>query len=180
MPFISLRKKENHFYLATLLSFDYLQHGLGEGSRRIVVTSGIIGSLTDNGGLDLLVVNMEGETLAPTDDSDGRWTGVGHFHTQSLGKSRSWIGYECDHGSFNSLVLAPCLHDGRIVYTVNDDLLDSGGLESFLILKVSRNLLCGSGRGECAWKTDDDNVLPGAVIGDVDTLWVRESLHNLN
>jgi len=72
------------------------------------------------------------------------------------------------------------LHDGRIVYTVNDNLLDSGGLESFLILKVSRNLLCGSGGGECTWKTDNNDILSGAVIGDIDTLRVRESLHNLD
>jgi hypothetical protein len=33
------------------------------------------------------------------------------------------------------------LTDCRIVYTVNEYLVDAGCLESFLILKVSRNLL---------------------------------------
>lgn len=72
------------------------------------------------------------------------------------------------------------LTNSRIVHAVNDNLLDSGGLEFFLFLKVSRNLLCGSGGGECSWETHNDDILSGAVVGNVNLLNIRESLHHLD
>jgi len=67
------------------------------------------------------------------------------------------------------------LHDGGIVYTVNEHLLHSGLLESFLILKVSRNLLGGSRGGESTWKPDNNDVLSRAILSDIDSVWVWES-----
>ncbi len=72
------------------------------------------------------------------------------------------------------------LTDGGIVYTVNNDLLDSGSLEFFLLLKVPRNLLCGSRGGECTGKTNDNDVLSGTIIRNIDLLHVGKSLHDLN
>ena len=88
---------------------------------------------------------------------------------------QSFINHRC-----NAKSKSHKLTDSRIVYTVNDDLLDSGFLESFLFLKVSRNLSRRSGGGEGSWKTNDDDVLSSAVVSDVDLLHIRESLHNLN
>jgi hypothetical protein len=48
-----------------------------------------------------------------------------------------------------------------------------------LFLKVSGNLLRGSGGGEGAGKANDDHVLALGVLGDVDALRVREALEEL-
>ena len=49
-----------------------------------------------------------------------------------------------------------------------------------LFLKVSGNLLCGSGGGEGTGKANDDHVLALGVLGDVDLLNVREALEELD
>jgi hypothetical protein len=49
-----------------------------------------------------------------------------------------------------------------------------------LILKVTRDLNTGSGRGESAGKSDDDNVLALDVVSSVDLLDVGEALHELD
>jgi hypothetical protein len=72
------------------------------------------------------------------------------------------------------------LHDSRIVYTVNNHFLDSSFLESFLFLKVSGNLLYGSGRGECTWKTNNNNVLSCAMVSDINLFDVWEALHDFH
>jgi len=164
----------------SLSLLDNLQHIFCEGGRRIVISSGIVRSLRNNNGLDFLVIGMDGETLASANDTYGGWTSVGHFHTEGLGELGGGVGDKCDHGSFDALIFAPSLHNSRIVHTVNDNLLDSGGLEFFLFLKVSRNLLCGSGGGECSGETHKDDILSGAVVGDVNLLNIGESLHYLN
>ena len=56
------------------------------------------------------------------------------------------------------------LTDGRIVHAVHEDLLHTGFLERFLLLKVPRHLLIGSGGGERAGQADDHNVLSRAVL----------------
>lgn len=48
-----------------------------------------------------------------------------------------------------------------------------------MFLKVTGNLLCGSGGGEGAGKANDDHVLSLGVLGDVDGLRVREALEEL-
>lgn len=48
-----------------------------------------------------------------------------------------------------------------------------------MFLKVTGNLLCGSGGGEGARKANDDHVLSLGVLGDVDGLRVREVLEEL-
>lgn len=48
-----------------------------------------------------------------------------------------------------------------------------------MFLKVTGNLLCGSGGGEGARKANDDHVLSLGVLGDVDGLRVREALEEL-
>ena len=70
------------------------------------------------------------------------------------------------------------LTDGGIVYTVDDHLLDSSSLEIFLFLKVSWNLCCGSGGSEGSGKSYNNDVLSGAVVGDIDCFDIRESLHD--
>ena len=80
------------------------------------------------------------------------------------------------HSHNETTVLTDC----RIVYTVNNHLLDAGCLESFLFLKISRNLRGGSRGGEGTGKTDDNDVLSSAVIGDIDLLHIGESLHDLD
>ena len=49
-----------------------------------------------------------------------------------------------------------------------------------MFLKVSGNLLCGSGGGEGAGKANDDHVLALGVLGDVDLLDVGEALEHLD
>mmetsp|Transcript_3013 Transcript_3013/g.4551 ORF Transcript_3013/g.4551 Transcript_3013/m.4551 type:complete len:211 (-) Transcript_3013:6-638(-) len=163
-----------------LFGLDGLEESLGEGSRRIIITGGIIGTLAYDNGLDFSFDGVDGETLAPSDDSDRGRTGVGHLHIESLGELCCWVGKEGYHGLTNALVFPPCLHDGGIVYTVNDDLLDASFLESFLVLKVSWNLLCRSGGGESTGETDDDDVLVSTILSDVNLLNIGESLHYLN
>jgi len=72
------------------------------------------------------------------------------------------------------------LTDGGIVYAVNDHLFDTSFLESFLILKVSWDLLCGSRGCEGSWKTDDNDVLFSAVFSNVDHVRIRESSHKVH
>jgi hypothetical protein len=67
------------------------------------------------------------------------------------------------------------LHDGGIIYTVNNHLLDSGFLESFLFLKVSWNLLTGSGGCEGTWKTDNNYVLSGTILRHIDSVGIGEN-----
>jgi hypothetical protein len=59
------------------------------------------------------------------------------------------------------------LHDGGIIHAVNNHLLDSGLLESFLFLKVSRNLLTGSGGCKGSRKTDNNYVLSGTILSNI-------------
>ena len=49
-----------------------------------------------------------------------------------------------------------------------------------MFLKVSGNLLCGSGGGEGTGKANDDHVLALGVLGDVDLLNVGEALEELD
>jgi len=72
------------------------------------------------------------------------------------------------------------LTDGGIVYAVNDHLFDTSFLESFLILKVSWDLLCGSCGCEGSWKTNYNDVLSRAVLGNIDHVRVRESSHEVD
>jgi hypothetical protein len=67
------------------------------------------------------------------------------------------------------------LTDGGIIYAVNNHLLNPSSLERFLLLKISWDLLGGSGGCEGSWKTNHDNFLSRAVISDVDLLRVGES-----
>jgi hypothetical protein len=72
------------------------------------------------------------------------------------------------------LICCPSFHDGGVIYTVNDDLLNTSGLESFLLLKVTWYLRVGSGGSKGAWEANEDDLLSGAVIGDIDLLRVRK------
>lgn len=56
------------------------------------------------------------------------------------------------------------LTDSGIIYAVNNHLLNPSLLERFLVLKVSWDLLCGSGGGESPRKADKNNLLSGTVI----------------
>jgi hypothetical protein len=66
------------------------------------------------------------------------------------------------------------LTDGGIVYTVNNHLLNPSSLERFLLLKVSWDLLGGSGGCKGTWKTDENHFLSRALVSDVNTLGIGE------
>jgi len=166
--------------LQDLFALDSIKHTLCKGSAWVTISGGIIRSFAHTNSLDVTVDSMNGKSLASPNDTNGGRSWMGHFHVEGLGEGSSWVSYKGDHGLFDSLVSRPCLHDGWIVYTVNNHFFDSGFLESFLILKVSRNLRCRSRGGESTGKTDNDDVLSRAVLGYVDRFNVRESLHNLN
>jgi hypothetical protein len=56
-------------------------------------------------------------------------------------------------------ILPPSLHDGTIVYAVNDYGINASGSECVLIFQIVWNLLCGSGRCEGSWKANKQDVL---------------------
>lgn len=107
-------------------------------------------------------------TLATSDDTNRCRSRVGHLDVKSLGKLSSGISHELDHRATNSLVISPSSHDGGIVYTPNDNLVDSSLLESVLILKVGRNLLRRSGGGKSTGQTNHKKVFALGVIGERD------------
>jgi hypothetical protein len=116
--YISYRNIGKHPYIMNtdpirsdpILPFDNLEHILHETSRGIIISSGIIRTLAHAHSLDLLVIGMNRETLAASNDSDGGGTGVGHLHAEGFGEGCGWVSDECYHGSFDSEVFSPSLH----------------------------------------------------------------------
>ena len=70
----------------------------------------------------------------------------------------------------NLLILCPSLHHRAVVYAVYDDFVDAERLEVRLLLKVPWHLPRGSGGGERAWKTDEDDLLVGNTLSEIDLL----------
>ena len=71
-------------------------------------------------------------------------------------------------GTSDLLVLGPSAHDRRVVDAVDHHLVDSLLAELVASVLVSGNLHLGSGGRESARKADDDDLLVGNVLGDVE------------
>ena len=70
----------------------------------------------------------------------------------------------------NFLILCPSLHHRAVVDAVDDDFVDAERLEVRLLLKVPWHLPRGSGGGEGARKTEEDDLLVGNTLGEIDLL----------
>ena len=97
-------------------------------------------------------------------------TGMVQNHVNGLGELRGRVPHEGDHGADDPLIHGPRVHNGTVVYAVNQHLIDSLRLERILRLKVSGNLLRGSCGRERARKTNDDGLLAGQALTHVDLL----------
>jgi len=137
-----------------------------------------IGILGKSLVLDLTVVNIQGITLAAADQSLADRAGVGHDHVKVLGEVSVRVGVKGDVGVNDLLVLGPSLHDGWVVDAVDHDFLDTDGLQFVFGREVSRNLTCGSGRGESTRQSNNDYLLALGVFKNIDLLGfkVREEL----
>ena len=95
-------------------NLDVLEHSRGEGGARVVITGRVIGTLGDGNVLDLTIDDVQSETLAAADDTDGGRTGVDHLDVESLGKLSGGVAHHVDEGTSDALVLSPSLHDGGV------------------------------------------------------------------
>ena len=66
--------------------------------------------------------------------------GVRQLHPERSCKLGVRVAQERDHGAIDSLVLAPGIHHRSVVDAVHEHLVDTGCLESVLLLKVTRYL----------------------------------------
>ena len=80
------------------------------------------------------------------------------------------VSKEGDVGALDLLVLSPSGHNGAIVHTVHQHLVDSRGLKGSLALKVPGNLARGSRGGESAGQTNQDGLLALEALGHVHLL----------
>lgn len=161
--------------LSSLL-LDSFNHGLVASGGRIGITRRIVLGFADSHILDNIVVNVHSEALAASHNSNTGRTRVGHFHVESLGEFPERISHEGDHGALDALIFLPSLHDGGIVHAVHENFVDTGFLESVLILKVTGYLNTGSGWGEGAGQAHDDHVLARGVFRNVNLFGRSEIL----
>mmetsp|Transcript_12491 Transcript_12491/g.25801 ORF Transcript_12491/g.25801 Transcript_12491/m.25801 type:complete len:248 (+) Transcript_12491:145-888(+) len=116
------------WHLCRLELFDGGNHLFRHDLFGKLVSSRIkIGILREGLVLDLTVVNVQGISLAASDQPLANGAGVGHHHAKMLGEVSVGVGVKCDVGVSDLLVLGPSLHDCWVVDTVDHDFLDTDG-----------------------------------------------------
>lgn len=61
----------------------------------------------------------------------------------------------------------PRQHDGRIVDTPHQDVLNSPGSQRVLLCDIIGNLFCGSGGGKRTGQSQQDHLFVGTKVGDI-------------
>mmetsp|Transcript_18497 Transcript_18497/g.44628 ORF Transcript_18497/g.44628 Transcript_18497/m.44628 type:complete len:177 (-) Transcript_18497:315-845(-) len=111
----SRKSSSNHIHLSVMASFHlklcggHFDQGGGQGLLGEVITSGVKLRLGDGDGLDDVVVDDHGKTLAPADDTDRGRTFMGHLQVEGLGEGTRWVTHHGNDGSGSSLVSFPSL-----------------------------------------------------------------------
>merc|ERR1719296_274238 len=100
------------------LAFDSLKKGWCQCCGWIRITSWIIRSFRDSNEFDFAVYSMYRKSLASTNDTNRRWTRMGHFDIKCLGELCSRITEKFNHGAANFLIRSPRLHYCRIIDAV--------------------------------------------------------------
>lgn len=132
---------------------------LCDGATRIVVASRIGWRFTDFYIFNNPIFNNKHKTLAPDVAKNFLWTRMINAHANSLRELTPGVGQESNHRAFHRLILGPCLHYSTIVDTIDQNLIDSFGLELSLLRQIARNLRVGSAWSECSWQPHYDNFL---------------------
>jgi hypothetical protein len=178
----------------SLLFLDCLQHSWSKCSTGIIISRGIIGPLRDTDGFRDTINKVNSKAFASANDSNGRWARMGHLHVEGLRQLTCWIAHEGNVGVLYPLVFCPSIHDGTVVHAVHKYFVNARGLERVygdgrrtrvesdtsmtlvyskndfkidrltLMLKVTRDLLVGSGGCESTWKANEDQIFAFAVV----------------
>jgi len=145
----------------------HLDQGIGQGLFREVITGRVEFGFGDSHILDDALLDNHCKSLATSMKSQRVGTIGGKLHAAGFGELTGRIREESDHGSIDSLISCPSIHDSGVIDAVNDNFFDSCFFECVLRFQVSWNLSAGSGRRESTWKTNNGTFLVGGVFGDV-------------
>mmetsp|Transcript_27143 Transcript_27143/g.38189 ORF Transcript_27143/g.38189 Transcript_27143/m.38189 type:complete len:258 (-) Transcript_27143:122-895(-) len=159
---------------------DCFHHGRCTSFLWVIITSRIIIIVTDGNVLDFTIIGVNGMTFATSNDTNRYRSRMVHYHTMSFGEGACGITKELNHGSFDTLIFGPSLHDCTIIDTVHNDFRDTQFLKRVLSFKVSRDLSCGSRGCESTGKTDNENFLALDVLANVHHLGWSKALMELN
>uniref|UniRef100_A0A7S2PLZ1 Uncharacterized protein n=1 Tax=Skeletonema marinoi TaxID=267567 RepID=A0A7S2PLZ1_9STRA len=129
-----------------------IQQCLRKGILRIIIPSRIILTFTHSNILHFSINSINSKPFASPNNTHRMRTRMIQLHIQSTCQCSLRITHELDHtGRINHLILCPCIHDGTIIDTVNDDFIHPRlFFKSVLKLLVGRDLAAGSGGCEGA------------------------------
>jgi len=91
--------------------------------------------------------------------------------TERLGELAPRVTEHRDHGARRSLRIRPAGHDRAVVHAIDQDIRNSLCLQFILFAQIARHLRRGSGRGEGAWKANQDDFFALAKIAKHKFLW---------
>mmetsp|Transcript_13957 Transcript_13957/g.45028 ORF Transcript_13957/g.45028 Transcript_13957/m.45028 type:complete len:270 (+) Transcript_13957:21-830(+) len=142
---------------------------LHERRARVVVAGGVALGVAHVELLERAVVEDGGVALRAHVAELGRHLVRGHREAHGLGELAAGVR---EHGhealGLDVHLVGPGLHDRRVVDAVDEDLVDSLGLELVLLAHVPGNLRAGSGRRERPGEAQDDRFFAGEARGHVD------------
>jgi len=167
---------------------DVRDHSLRHRERRVIIASWVISSLGDFEDLDGAVIDVHREALGTAEEALTLGSRVLQLSAERLGKRARRISHHGDElVAFQALLLGPGCHHCTVIYTKYNDLVDPDGLESVRLLKIPRDLLCGSRGSEGAREAQKKNLLAHQPGRERNFLWgeaevkvdVRQRLPNL-
>jgi len=163
-----------------LRPLDGREHALGRRGGVVQVTRRIVGRLADGDVLHHAVVHVEREALAAQVAQGGHGARGWHGHVERLAQLAAGVRKEGDVRAGDPLILGPRLHHGRVIDAVHEDLIDALVANFVPCRLVARHLVLGSGGRESTGEPDNDDLLGGNVLGDVEGGGRPRGLVNVN
>ena len=144
-----------------------------DGRRTVIAGRVLLAGRTllrDLRELDGAVLDVEGEALAALIPQLAHRTRVVERHAKRAGDAATRVAHHRDEAALlvDTLVLGPSVHHRAIVDAINDHFVDAKRLEVFRLLKVAWHLPRGSGRGESSRQADNNDLLAGDALGEID------------
>ena len=160
-----------HLLKSLLACAHDFQHRWRASGLRAVVASRIVVRLRNTHRLDLAVNNVQRVALAAVPQPLALRAGVVELHTQRFGQRRCRVTHERQQrGVVDLLVRRPSLHYRAIIDAVHQHFVNTRVLEFVLFLEVSRDLRGGSRGRERTGQAQQDDLLAGATLRQVDLL----------
>merc|ERR1719161_1409747 len=130
--------------------FQILQHLLDQRDVWLVVAGRVVLRRGQIERFDLAIVDVHGKPLTPRVAQDAHGARSVERSAESFGQLALGIAQDLDDGTLCPLLFCPRGLHSSIIHGEHDDVIDASGLQLSLLLKVPRNLLCGSGGFECS------------------------------